>query len=98
MISCDFYHDVVLLLTPITNITECYYLAIGNKIRTVDFDVVKTSRSTSPATPVTAVTLHHLVWALSITYISEQAALQISTYPLLELFTIVMVQTFLFTL
>lgn len=41
MMSCNFYHDVILLLTPITNITECYYLVIGNKIRTVDFDVVK---------------------------------------------------------
>ena len=41
MMSCNFYHDVILLLTRITNITECHYLVIGNKIRTVDFDVVK---------------------------------------------------------
>ena len=49
----------------------------------------------STATPVTAITLYHLVWALSIRYISEQAALLISTYPLSELFTFVMLQTFL---
>ena len=96
MISSDFYYGVVLLLTPITNITECYFFVIGNKISTADFDVVKISRST--ATPVTAITLHHLVWALSFRYISEQAVLHISTYPLLELFTSVMLQTFLFTL
>ena len=47
---------------------------------------------------VTAITRHHLVWALSIRYIREQAALHITTYPLLELFTIVMLQSFLFTL
>ena len=97
VISCNFYHDVILLLTPIINITECYYLVIGNKIRTVDFDVVKMSWSISTAMPVTAITLHHLVWALSIRCISEQATIHISTYPLLELFTIVL-QTFLFTL
>lgn len=74
MMSCNFYHDVILLLTPITNITECYYLAIGNKIRTVDFDVAKMFESISTATPVTAITRHHLVSALSIRYIREQAA------------------------
>ena len=93
----DFYH-VVRLLTPITNATESYCLVVGNKIRTVDFDVVKISRSISTATPVTAITLHHLAWALSFRYISEQAVLLISTYPLLELFIIVMLKTFLFTL
>ena len=98
MISRDFYHDVVLLLTPITNITECYFLVVENKIRTVEFDVVQISRSISTATPVTAITLHRLVWALSFRYVSEQAVLHISTYPLLELFTIVMLQTFLFIL
>ena len=77
------------------NIIECYCLVTGNKIRTVDFDVVKMSWSISTATPVTAITLYHLVWALSIRYISEQAALLISTYPLSELFTFVMLQTFL---
>lgn len=65
MSSCDFYHDVIQLLTPITNITECYFLVIGNKVRTVDFDVVKMFWSVSTATPVTAVTLHHLVLTLS---------------------------------
>lgn len=75
-------------------------LLLGNRKqdRTVDFDVVKISWSISTATPVTTITLHHLVWALSIRCISEQAALHISTYPLLELFTIGMLQTFLFTL
>ena len=52
VISCNFYHDVILLLTPIINITECYYLVIGNKIRTVDFDVIKMSWSISTAMPV----------------------------------------------
>ena len=46
MMSCDFYHDVILLSTPIINITECYYLVIGKKIRTVDLDVVKMFQST----------------------------------------------------
>ena len=86
MISCDFYHDVILLLTPITNISESYYLEIDKKIRTVDFDVIKMSWSISTATPVTDIKLHHLMWPLSIRYISEQAALHISTYPLLELY------------
>ena len=83
MISCDFCHDVILLLTPITNISESYYLEIEKKIRTVDFDVIKMSTT---ATPVTDIKLHHLMWALSLRYISEQAALHISTYPLLELY------------
>ena len=48
-----------------------------NKIRTVDFDAVKMSWSISTATPITALTLHHLVLALFIRYISEQAALHI---------------------
>ena len=82
MISCDCCHDVILLLAPITNITECHYLVKGNKIRTVDFDVVKMSLSLSVATPVTVIMLHHLVWALSIRHIGEQAALHISTYLL----------------
>ena len=86
MISCDFYHDVILLLTPITNISESYYLEIEKKIRTVDFDVMKMPWSISTARPVTDIKLHHLMWALSIRYISEQAALHISTYPLLELY------------
>ena len=87
MISCDFYHDVILLLTPITNISESYYLKIEKKIRTVDFDVIKMSWSISTtATPGTDIKLHYLMWALSIRYISEQAALHISTYPLLELY------------
>ena len=87
MISCDFYHDVILLLTPITNISESYYLGIEKKIRTVDFDVIKMSWSISTtATPVTDIKLHYLMLALSIRYISEQAALHISTYPLLELY------------
>ena len=87
MTSCDFYHDVILLLTPITNISESYYLEIEKKIRTVDFDVIKMSWSISTtATPVTDINLHYLMWALSIRYISEQAALHISTYPLLELY------------
>ena len=87
MISCDFYHDVILLLTPITNISESYYLEIEKKIRTVDFDVIKMSWSISTtATPVRDIKLHYLMWALSIRYISEQAALHISTYSLLELY------------
>ena len=69
MISCDFYHDVILLLTPITNISESYYLEIEKKIRTVDFDVIKMSWSISTATPLTDIKLHHLVWALSIRYL-----------------------------
>ena len=76
MTSCNFYHDIVLLLTPITNITECYFLVVGNKIRTVDFDEV----NISTAMPVTALALHQLVWALSFRYTSEQAVLHISTY------------------
>ena len=86
MISCDFYHDFILLLTPITNISESYYLEIEKKIRTVEFDVIKMSWSISTARPVTDIKLYHLMWALSIRYISEQAALHISTYPLLELY------------
>ena len=74
------------MLTPITNISESYYLEIEKKIRTVDFDVIKMSWSISTARPVTDRKLHHLMWALSIRYKSEQAALHISTYPLLELF------------
>lgn len=68
------------------------------KIRTADFDVVKMFLSMSTATPVTAIMRHHLFWALSIRYNYMRAGLHITTYPLLELFTVVMLQTFLFTL